>query len=56
MAKNIKVTLDIEVPDNATEQDITEWVDVTLCGWNSMKQENPCLRDSEVIDGDWEYY
>lgn len=53
MTKSIEVKLTIEVPDSATDQDITDWVDVELCGWNSMKSDNPCIAEAEVVEGDW---
>lgn len=49
----IKVTLEIEVPDSATSQDITEWVDVQYGECNSMKPDNPCKDDYEVIVRRW---
>lgn len=49
----IKVTLEIEVPDSATSQDITEWVDVQYGECNSMKSDNPCKDDYEVIVRGW---
>ena len=55
MAKQITVTLEIEVPDDATDQDIKEWVDVELCSWNSMKVSNPCIDGAEVCDCHWEH-
>lgn len=56
MAKQIKVTLEIEVPDDATDQDIKDWVDVELCSWNSMKASNPCIDGAEVFDCRWEHW
>lgn len=39
----IKVTIEIDVPDNATKEDISEWVDVQYGECNSMRQDNPCI-------------
>ena len=49
----IKVTLEIEVPDSATSQDIAEWVDVQYGECNSMSSDNPCRDDYEVIAHRW---
>lgn len=51
----IEVTLIIKVPSTATKKDITDWVDVELCGYNSMKKDNPCRADTEVLDSGWCY-
>jgi len=48
------MTLDVEVPDEATEKDIQDYLDVAFCGWNSMKTDNPCKDETEVIDMHWE--
>lgn len=50
--KTVEVTLIIEVPNDATEHDVKSWVDVELCGWNSMREDNPCIEGAEVIDSD----
>ena len=55
MTKQIIVKLEIDVPESATDQDISDWIDVELCGWNSMKQDNPCLGEAEVTDSNWEW-
>lgn len=54
MSKVIEVKLIIEVPDEALSKDIKDWIDVELCGWNSMKAGNPCIEGAEVIDMEWE--
>lgn len=46
--KIVTVTVEIEVPDNATNQDIREYVDVEYGQCNGMKADNPC-KDCEVI-------
>lgn len=40
--KTIIVTLEIDVPDEATDKDITDFVDVEYGQCNSMKMDNPC--------------
>lgn len=50
----VKVTVEIEVPDSATEQDITDYVDVEYGECNSMHPHNPCIRGSEVLSASWE--
>ncbi len=54
MPREIKITLFAEVPDDASDQDITDWVDVEFQGCNSMKTDNPCI-GSEVFDNKWEW-
>lgn len=46
--KVVTVTVEIEVPDTATNQDIREYVDVEYGQCNGMKADNPC-KDCEVI-------
>ncbi|HBC0038427.1 TPA: hypothetical protein JGA48_002654 [Salmonella enterica] len=52
--KTITVMVEIDVPDNATYQDITDFVDVEYGQCGSMKSDNPC-RDNEIICHVWEY-
>ena len=53
--RSVRLTIDIEVPSEATGDDIEDYVDVNFCGWNSMKMDNPCIDGSEVIDMHWEF-
>ena len=53
--KTVKVIIELEVPDEATDQDITDYIDVEFCWWNSMKTDNPCRDNAEVIDMEWEF-
>ncbi len=53
MSKVIEVKLTINVPDEASDKDIKDWIDVELCGWNSMKCDNPCIDGAEVVDFEW---
>jgi hypothetical protein len=53
MSKVIEVKLTIEVPDNASNKDVKDWIDVELCHWNSMKRDNPCIEGAFVIDMEW---
>lgn len=51
--QTIIVTMEVNVPDNATKQDITDWVDVNFGERNSMKRDNPCINDYEVEHVEW---
>ncbi|EHW3746247.1 hypothetical protein K1929_003862 [Salmonella enterica subsp. enterica serovar Pomona] len=54
--KTIIVTVEIEVPDEATQADITDFVDVEygLCG--GIKPTNPCCGDAvEVLSHNWAF-
>ncbi|EJZ5971014.1 hypothetical protein OIH43_004994 [Salmonella enterica] len=54
--KTIIVTVEIEVPDDATQADITDFVDVEygLCG--GIKPTNPCRGDAvEVLSHSWKF-
>jgi len=56
VSREITVTIEIEVPDDATDQDITDFVNVEygLCG--GMKLTNPCRGDvTEVIHATWKH-
>ena len=53
--KTIKIVLEMDVPDNATDDDINDYVDVEFCRVNSMKQDNPCIDEADVVDGEWEW-
>jgi len=52
--QTIKVTIEIEVPDHATEKDISDFVDVEYGQVGGMKLDNPCRGDTtEVIEAKW---
>lgn len=54
--KTIIVTLELEVPDNATDKDVTDFVDVELGQCGGMKLDNPCRGDAcEIIHAEWKY-
>ncbi|HBW4778373.1 TPA: hypothetical protein ME571_004250 [Klebsiella pneumoniae] len=57
--KTIIVTLEIDVPDNATDNDISDWVDVEYGQCGSRKFDNPCLENygnaTELLDHSWKY-
>ena len=54
--QTIIVTVEINVPDTATEQDIKDFVDVEYGYCNSMKNDNPCGRGAaEVISAEWDF-
>lgn len=55
MTQTIIVTLEIEVPAEATQKDINDYVDVELAGVNSMKLDNPCDGNAEVVSHQWKY-
>lgn len=53
--KTIIITVEIDVPDSATDQDITDFVDVEYGQCSGMKLDNPCRGDAvEVIEAKWE--
>ena len=43
----ITVEFDVEVPEEATTEQIQEWLDYEL-GGGSMKSDNPCRGDIEA--------
>lgn len=52
--QTIIVTIEIDVPDNATNKDITDFVDVEYGHVNGMKLDNPCQGDAcEIIEATW---
>lgn len=54
--QTIIVTVEIEVPDEATGKDISDFVDVEYGHCGSMKMDNPCRGDAvEVINAKWEW-
>lgn len=54
--KTIIVTVELEVPDAATDKDITDFLDVEYGHVNGMKLDNPCRGDaSEIIHAEWKY-
>lgn len=54
--KTIIVTVEIDVPDNATDKDITDFVDVEYGQVNGMKLDNPCRGDAcEIIHAQWKH-
>lgn len=52
--KTIKVTIEIDVPESATAEDITQWVDVQYGECNDMKSDNPCAKSYDVVHAGWE--
>jgi len=57
--KTIIVTLEIDVPDNATDKDISDWVDVEYGQCGSRKLDNPCMANggdaTELFRHYWKY-
>lgn len=51
--KLITVTVEIEVPDDATDEEISQWVDVEFGECNSMATDNPIIDSYEIIDHRW---
>jgi len=52
--KTIIVTVEIDVPDGASDKDITDFVDVEYGQCNGMKADNPCRGNAtEVISAEW---
>lgn len=52
--KSIIVTVEIDVPDEATDKDITDFVDVEYGQCNGMKMDNPCRGDAvEIFRATW---
>ncbi|EKR9849248.1 hypothetical protein P9M33_004683 [Escherichia coli] len=53
--KTITVTVEIDVPDNATDNDIADFVGVDY-GGGKMALDNPCRTDgTEILDVRWEH-
>ncbi|MCK7380257.1 hypothetical protein [Enterobacter cloacae] len=56
MPKIIIVTVEIEIPDQAADKDISDWVDVEYGQCGSRKLDNPCRGDvTEVINHSWKF-
>jgi hypothetical protein len=56
MAKTIIVTVEIDVPDDATDSDISDFVNVEYGQCGGMKMDNTCRGDAvEVVDATWEH-
>lgn len=53
--KTIVVTLEIDVPEHATDEDITDWVDVEYGECYEMKWDNPCVYDYYVVNRGWRH-
>lgn len=53
--KTIVVTLEIDVPEHATDEDITDWVDVEYGECYEMNLDNPCVHDYYVVNRGWRH-
>lgn len=54
--KTVIVTVEIEVPDEATQADIGDFVDVEYGQCGGMKLANPCRGDVvEVLSYSWKF-
>ncbi|WP_176110247.1 hypothetical protein [Izhakiella australiensis] len=54
--KTIVITLEIDVPEYATDKDISDWVDVEYGQCNGMKLDNPCRGGAtEIVNHTWKF-
>lgn len=53
--KTITITVTVDVPDEATDQDIQDFVDVEYGECNSMSMSNPCQKSADVVDATWRH-
>ena len=51
--KYIEITVTALVPKDATDADITDWVDVTFGECGRMATDNPCDKDYEIEQASW---
>lgn len=51
--KTVIVTLEVAVPDEVTDEDISDYVDVEFGQCGSRKTDNPCIGVSEVVFHSW---
>ncbi|HGY4723308.1 TPA: hypothetical protein ACNV1G_004557 [Citrobacter amalonaticus] len=51
--KTVVVTLEIDVPDEATSKDISEYIDVEYAQCGSRRTDNPCIDKSELVYHTW---
>jgi len=54
MSKVIVVTIEVEVPDEATDEQIHDFVCAQFGECGGMKLDNPCRINYDVIDTHWE--
>lgn len=49
--KLVEITVCVEVPESATEQEVKDYFDVEIAGYNSYKKDNPCAVEGvEFVD------
>jgi len=53
--KTITVTVTVDIPDEATDKDIQDFVDVEYGECNSMSMSNPCRKSADVVDATWRH-
>ncbi|WP_067486721.1 MULTISPECIES: hypothetical protein [Dickeya] len=53
LTKTIIVTLELDIPASAAEEDISGFVDVEFAQCNSMKLDNPCRDNFEIVGHSW---
>lgn len=51
--KTVIVTLEVDVPDEATADDISDFIDVEYAQCGSRRTDNPCIDVSEVVFHSW---
>lgn len=49
----ITVTLEVEIPASATQEDISDFVDVEFAQCGGMKLDNSCRDSFEIISHSW---
>lgn len=53
--KFITVNVEVEVPDDATDEEITQWVDVEFGECNSMASDNPIIDNYDILSARWSH-
>lgn len=51
--KFITVRVEVEVPGDASDEEISQWVDVEFGECNSMDSDNPIIDNYEVFSARW---
>lgn len=51
--KYITVIVEVEVPDSASDEEISQWVDVEFGECNSMASDNPIIDNYEIFSARW---
>ncbi|GKV88166.1 hypothetical protein [Pectobacterium carotovorum] len=53
LTKTIVISVELEVPAGATQEDIQDFIDVEYGECNGMKPDNPCKR-YEILEYNWQ--